>query len=83
MNTNTKSPEVPGEDLILDNLPKDGVDIIARIVQENLGRIGATQSPGANQAAPPPENALEVLKLRYARGEISKEQFDEMRKSLE
>jgi len=72
------------EDLILDNLPKDGVDIISRIVQENLGRMGTSQSPGTNQTAPPsPETALEVLKLRYARGEISKEQFEEMRKSLD
>jgi len=71
------------EDLILDNLPKGGVDTIARIVQENLGRMSSPPSPGANQTAVPPENALEVLKLRYARGEISKEQFDEMRKSLE
>jgi len=31
---------------------------------------------------PPTESALDILKKRYARGEITKEQFDEMRRDL-
>lgn len=29
------------------------------------------------------ETPLEILKLRYARGEISKKEFDEMKKTIE
>ena len=36
--------------------------------------------PPAN--LPPAESALDILKKRYARGEITKEQFDEMHRDL-
>ena len=41
----------------------------------------ANSQPPANQ--PPAESALDILKKRYARGEITKEQFDEMRRELD
>ncbi len=34
-------------------------------------------------SVPPAESALDILKKRYARGEITKEQFDEMRRALD
>jgi len=75
------------EDLILDNLPEGQVDYIFRLIQENLRRIGsATASPvTADQQTPltSSEDPLQVLKLRFARGEITKEQFEEMKKVLE
>jgi hypothetical protein len=75
------------ENLILDDLPKGQADYISRVIQENLRRMsGATASPVAtNQQVPlaPIEDPLQVLKLRFARGEITKEQFEEMKRALE
>jgi hypothetical protein len=74
-------------DLILDNLPKGHADYISRVIQENLARVSsaAKSAATASQQTPPtrPEDALQVLKLRFARGEITKEQFEEMKKTLE
>lgn len=75
------------EDLILDNLPGGQVDYIFRLIQENLRRIGSvTTSPVTADRQTPltsSEDPLQVLKLRFARGEITKEQFEEMKKVLE
>jgi len=75
------------QDLVLDKLLKGQADYISRVIQENLRRTsGATTSPvTANQQASvaPPEDPLQVLKLRFARGEITKEQFEEMKRALE
>jgi hypothetical protein len=75
------------EDLILDNLPEGQVDYIFRLIQENLRRIGsAITSPiTADQQTPltSSEDPLQVLKLRFARGEITKEEFEEMKRILE
>jgi hypothetical protein len=75
------------EDLILDKLLKGRADYISRVIQENLRRMGsATTYPvTTNQQTPPgsPEDPFQVLKLRFARGEITKEQFEEMKRMLE
>jgi len=75
------------QDLVLDKLSKDHADYISRVIQENLRRLsGATTSPViTDQQSPPtsPEDPLQVLKLRFARGEITKEQFEEMKRALE
>ena len=75
------------EDLILDNLPEGQVDYVFRLIQENLRRMSSARTSvvTTNQQNPPtaPEDPLQVLKLRFARGEITKEQFEEMKKVLE
>jgi len=40
-------------------------------------------SPGEKESEPMGESALDVLKKRYARGEISKEEFEEKKKFLQ
>jgi len=75
------------EDLILDNLPAGKVDYVFRLIQENLKRISSTSvSPvTTNQQTPltATEDPLQVLKLRFARGEITREEFEEMKRVLE
>jgi hypothetical protein len=74
------------QDLVLDKLLKDQADYISRVIQEKLRGMSAAASPAPiNQQTPatPPEDPLQVLKLRFARGEITKEQFEEMKRALE
>ncbi|MBN2429377.1 MAG: SHOCT domain-containing protein [Deltaproteobacteria bacterium] len=54
--------------------------IIALIVVYLLLGRGGARSSGGNAE---PESAMEILKKRYARGEITKEEFDRMKTDLE
>jgi hypothetical protein len=75
------------QDLVLDKLSKDHADYISRVIQENLRRLsGASPSPVTTSQQSPltsREDPLQVLKLRFARGEITKEQFEETKRALE
>ncbi|MDI3341899.1 MAG: SHOCT domain-containing protein [Sphaerobacter sp.] len=44
-----------------------------------LVRQGTTRGPGGGGG----DRALQILRERFARGEISREEFDEMRRALE
>ncbi len=52
--------------------------LLARLVRGNP--VGTSAS--ANAVQPHEETPLDVLSARYARGEISKEQFEEMKRDL-
>ena len=83
------------QDLVLDNLPNRAVVELSKAVSESIGRSRAGFNPsvpttGFMPQAPLPTpptahtpDALEVLRLRFARGEITGEQFEEMRRALE
>ncbi len=43
---------------------------------------GVSQPGGSNSGSSRPDSALEVLKKRYARGEINKEEYEEKKKNL-
>jgi len=43
---------------------------------------GAGHGPGAGQAGPPAEDPLEILRRRYAAGEIDDEEYQRRRKTL-
>ena len=75
------------ENLVLNNLPKGRVDNISRLIQENLRRLSSSQlsQVPTTQRIPisSPEDPLQVLRLRFAKGEITREQFEEMKKQLD
>ena len=50
-----------------------GIIVLVRLVGRDSGRAAAT---------PAEETALDVLKKRYARGEIGKQEFEEKRRDL-
>jgi hypothetical protein len=71
------------EELVLDNLPKGQIDQISRIIQDRIRLVRASQVPGYQAtASAAPEDPFSVLKLRLARGEITKEEFAELKKLL-
>jgi uncharacterized membrane protein len=55
---------------------------ISKAVEENIGRVRGSTTTKPMPMNPSPD-ALATLKMRFARGEITKEQFEEMRRTLE
>ena len=53
------------------------IAIIAIVIWLLVDRSNKTK-----QNLPPQETALDILKKRYAKGEITKEQFEQMKKDL-
>ena len=56
---------------------------LAAIIWVVVTIVNKNQKSGSNEPVPPREDALEILKKRYARGEITKEQFEQMKRDLQ
>jgi hypothetical protein len=73
-------------DLVIDSLPKGKTDRVAGIIHEGIRRLGSGMHPGDTDVSADSEmesdDPLNVLKLRYAKGEISQQQYEEMKKVL-
>ena len=55
--------------------------LVSKLFSGRAG-MGIVPSNAPTQLTQPPPTADEILKQRYARGEITKEQFEEMRRNL-
>ncbi len=63
-----------------------GVGLVALVVMVGVAVLVLWLSRRGNttvtMSAKPQETPLDILKARYARGELTKEQFDQMRQDL-
>ena len=74
------------DDLILDGLPKNKIDIISRIINEGIRRADSPESkPQIVQqtTVSESEDPIRLLKIRLAKGDITKEEYEEMKQILE
>ena len=61
---------------------KEEVDLIGHYKEQHADEKGDTYHRKYGKKPPSPES-LEILKRRYAQGEITREEFDKMKKDLE
>ncbi len=81
--TMTIRQKMMSDDLVINNLPKGQMDAITKSVNEAIRRTRSAAATPHVAASAPTEDPIKVLKVRLAKGEITKEQFEEMRKLLE
>ena len=58
------------------------VVVLGLIIWAVVGAARGTGQPGGSDSASRSESALEILKRRYARGEINKAEYEEKKKDL-
>ncbi|MBI2329121.1 MAG: SHOCT domain-containing protein [Chloroflexi bacterium] len=64
-------------------MPVLWIVVIGLIVWAVVAAVRPGAFGGADSASSRPDSALEVLKKRYARGEIDKKEYEEKKKDLE
>jgi len=71
-----------GEDGTIDAIPKDKAELILRFVREKMEKIRTqnSQQTANNNSGDDP---LTLLKKRFVMGEITKDEFEDMKKMLE
>ncbi len=69
-----------GEEGQIDAIPKKKGEQLVRIIKE---RMAYTKDSKNNVQKSSDDDPLKILKVRYAKGEISKEEYEEMKSALE
>ena len=69
-----------GEEGQIDAIPKDKAEKIVKIIKEKMEEIKLS---GQNNQSQSNDDPMNILKIRYAKGEISKKEFESMKKVLE
>ena len=63
-------------------MPIIGIIVLALVISGIILLVRGISASGGDGSAGQPESALEILKRRYARGKINKQEFDEKKKDL-
>lgn len=56
--------------------------VVRSVFRDGGGAYGDRYAARRDASPPPPSDPLEILRQRYARGEISKEEFEEAKRIL-
>ena len=59
-----------------------GIWLLARLFPTANNNMGGQREGRSRGVLDPPESALEILQRRYARGELTKEEYETMRHDL-
>lgn len=63
---------------MIDAIPKEKAEQIYKIINDAIARAKNAKTNNAQS-----EDPLTVLKVRFAKGEITRQEFEEMKKMLE
>jgi len=77
-------PRFMSDEIHFDNIPKGSVDKVYRQIQENIRNAQAPLQAQVKQASAETgeDDPLKLLKLRFVKGEITKDEYEEMKEML-